>query len=207
MFLWLSRSQTPVDAKRLANRTALEATKQRSGRSAQKKRDKRGKAWEQTRHLQLLWDVFGDSSSIHNLSIIILSYTQNITLTLNLIDILRWVFHLSTSFKALFVCACARVAPVAEVDVIDLEDFDAWEVLDLSPDADKQKIRRRFRKLVAWISDHLRSNKSKELGANPCLTSLKDVANSSNTSHCLPKKFKFRTKRHIWRRSIVQYLV
>lgn len=47
------------------------------------------------------------------------------------------------------MCACARVAPVAEVDVIDLEDFDAWEVLDLSPDADKQKIRRRFRKLVA----------------------------------------------------------
>jgi len=74
---------------------------------------------------------------------------RNIILTLNLIDILRWVFHLSTFFKALFVCACARVAPVAEVDVIDLEDFDAWEVLDLSPDADKQKIRRRFRKLVA----------------------------------------------------------
>ena len=88
-FTWcLSFVQTPVDAKRLANRTALEATKQRSGQTgARKKSDKRGK-----------------------------------------------------------------------VDVIDLEDFDAWEVLDLSPDADKQKIRRRFRKLVATQHPDRRPN-------------------------------------------------
>lgn len=43
-------------------------------------------------------------------------------------------------------------------EVIDLEDFDAWEVLDLNPDADKQKIRRRFRKLVATQHPDRRPN-------------------------------------------------
>ncbi|OLQ12900.1 Chaperone protein DnaJ [Symbiodinium microadriaticum] len=43
-------------------------------------------------------------------------------------------------------------------EVIDLEDFDAWEVLSLPPDADKQKIRRRFRKLVATQHPDKRPN-------------------------------------------------
>eukprot|EP00440_Ansanella_granifera_P072964 gb/GFBE01079180.1/.p1 GENE.gb/GFBE01079180.1/~~gb/GFBE01079180.1/.p1 ORF type:complete len:219 (+),score=41.80 gb/GFBE01079180.1/:1-657(+) len=41
---------------------------------------------------------------------------------------------------------------------IDLEDFDAWEVLDLPMDADKTKIRRRFRKLVATQHPDKRPN-------------------------------------------------
>lgn len=50
--------------------------------------------------LGCFWWLFINSQPFN----IILSYTENITLTLNLIDILRWVFNLSTSFKAFFVC-------------------------------------------------------------------------------------------------------
>ncbi|CAJ1396436.1 unnamed protein product [Effrenium voratum] len=50
-------------------------------------------------------------------------------------------------------------AKAKQVDeLIDLEDFDAWEVLALPPDADKQKIRRRFRKLVATQHPDKRPN-------------------------------------------------
>eukprot|EP00931_Biecheleriopsis_adriatica_P000305 TRINITY_DN100324_c0_g1_i1.p1 TRINITY_DN100324_c0_g1~~TRINITY_DN100324_c0_g1_i1.p1 ORF type:complete len:217 (+),score=37.36 TRINITY_DN100324_c0_g1_i1:151-801(+) len=43
-------------------------------------------------------------------------------------------------------------------ELVDLEDFDAWEVLDLPVDADKKRIRRRFRKLVATQHPDKRPN-------------------------------------------------
>eukprot|EP00930_Biecheleria_cincta_P043646 TRINITY_DN29956_c0_g1_i1.p1 TRINITY_DN29956_c0_g1~~TRINITY_DN29956_c0_g1_i1.p1 ORF type:complete len:215 (+),score=42.79 TRINITY_DN29956_c0_g1_i1:50-646(+) len=46
----------------------------------------------------------------------------------------------------------------AKQELIELDEYDAWEILDLTPDADKKKIRNRFRRLVATQHPDKRPN-------------------------------------------------